>query len=542
MFHLAQQALDRRAGEEQKPGKGLLRILLVALFLFQFAVICYFNLTQIRNHLGYDSSWNILRAALVWDEKTLMGASWSETTNLHLDTPLLIASLLYGLTGNLLLSFGLADILAVGLLLCFVWKILERLQVKTTARLLAVNMVVCPYMTTGFQTFNDLGYFSCLLSGASYYSIRTLLVLMIIYEFLKIVQDQKLGVLGWLLWPLCLLAGISFGVFLIIILFIPYLAYEMEMAAIRNDWKQLIQKESIFAYICCGCVFLGKILALTVIHFVAMDSSRGWTSLESLWTNFGAVFQGFMQLLQVLPETVHAILSPTGLLRVFAILIFALVMTAVVSVFRRARRNPEEKSGACLFLSNVVFFNFLVFGLFNVRYGEAIFEVRYLIPTFLIMILIVALFFDGLAPHRVGTGMLSLMLSGSLLMVDVHSDVNYLRETNAAWQMDEIQALAEAQEAGVVYLWGDDLTVIGRALRPCDLKRVYKELPDNGGFFIHWGDYTTYDRQEEYIGPTLLICPQEKNLVPASILSEYTLLKELDQVNVYGSNHNPKLF
>ncbi len=542
MFRLAQKTLGGRAGEEQRPGKELLRILLAVLFLFQFAVICYFNLTQIRNHLGYDSSWNILRAALVWDEKTLMGASWSETTNLHLDTPLLIASLLYGLTGNLLLSFGLADILVVSLLLCFVWIILERLQVKAMARLLAVNMVICPYLTTGFQSFNDLGYFSCLLSGASYYSIRTLLVLMIFYEFLKIVQDQKLGVLGWLLWPLCLLAGVSFGVFLIIILFIPYLAYELEMAAIRNDWKQLIRRESVFAYICCGCVLLGKILAVTVIHFVAMDSSRGWTSLEALWTNFGAVFQGLLQLLQVLPETVHAILSPTGLLRVFALFIFALVMTAVVSVFRRAKKAPMEKSGACLFLSNVVLLNFLVFGLFNVRYGEAIFEVRYLIPTFLMMVLITALFFDGLDARRFGSAFLSLVMAGSLLAVDLHSDVNYLRATNEAWQMEEIQALAESQGAGVVYLWGDDLTVVGRALRPCDLKRVYKELPDTGGYFIHWGDYTTYDLQEEYTGPTMLICPREKNLVPASVLSEYTLLKELDQVNVYGSDHNPKLF
>ena len=114
--------------------------------------------------------------------------------------------------------------------------------------------------------------------------------------------------------------------------------------------------------------------------------------------------------------------------------------------------------------------------------------------------------------------------------------------TNDEWQMDEIQALAESQDAGVVYFWGDDLTVIGRALRPCDLNRIYKELPDTGGFFIHWGDYTTYDRQEEYSGPTLLVCPRDQHLVPERILTEYTLLAELDQVEVYGSDHNPPLF
>ena len=127
-------------------------------------------------------------------------------------------------------------------------------------------------------------------------------------------------------------------------------------------------------------------------------------------------------------------------------------------------------------------------------------------------------------------------------MVDVHSDINYLQTTNDEWQIDEIQSLAESQDAGIVYFWGNDLTVIGRAMRSCDLNRIYKELPDEGGWYIHWGDYTTYDNNEDYSGPTMLICPKEQHLVPENILAEFTLLEELNQVEVYVSDHNPKLF
>ena len=527
---------------EQKKTVYLLEIALTVIFICQFAVVCFFNCTQMRQHVGYDSSWNILRATLVWDEKTLISPSWSETTNLHLDTPLPLASLLYGLTGNALLSFGLADILVIGLLLFVVWKILSRLKVQFNARMIALNLLICPYLTTGFTLYNDLGYFSCLLSGASYYSVRTLFVLLIFYEFLKIAQDGKMGILAWVVWGLCLLSGFSTGVYLIIILLIPYLAYELEMAAIRNDWKQLLLRESIFSYICCAFVLAGKVLAMTLVHFVAMDSSRGWTSLQDLWLNFGAVIQGFLKLLQVLPETVHAVMSVTGILRIFALVIFVMIVFAVGSTLRRVKQDPTEKGGSRLFLLNVVLLNLLVFGLFNVQYGASIFEERYLITTFFASVLIVALFFDSLNPQRVLSIILSLAITASVLVVDVHSDVNYIRMNNDEWQMDEIQALAESQNAGVVYFWGDDLTVIGRSLRACDTNRIYKELPDQGGWFIHWGDYTTYDIQADYSGPTLLVCPRSPDLIPENVLAEYTLLSELDQVKVYCCDHNPKLF
>ena len=133
----------------------------------------------------------------------------------------------------------------------------------------------------------------------------------------------------------------------------------------------------------------------------------------------------------------------------------------------------------------------------------------------------------------------------SVFLVDVHSDINYLRSPNDAWQLDEIQSLAESQDAGVVYFWGDDLGMIARTMRACDLNRIYKTVSDSGDSFIHaYGDYTTYDNFEDYNGKSLLIVSREKNLVPENILGEYTLLSELDQANVfvYICNRNPRLF
>ena len=535
----------KSSGKEHAFRPGAIGMLLIMIFAVQSAVICYFNLTQIRCHVGDDSSWNLLRAALMWNEKALFHPSWVESTTIHLDTTMVPASLLYGITGNIMLSFGLADLLVLAAILLCVWKILDRLDIGFAAKMVALNLIICPYLTTEFVAANDLGYFSCILSGAAYYSGRALFVLMIIYEFLEMTQDGKIGVCGWLLLPACVISGMSAGVYLIVVLFIPYLAYELEMAAIRDDWKQLISRESLFACACCGCVLAGKVLAELLFHFDAIDSSRGWTSVGNVWTNFGAVIQGFLLLLQVLPITDHAVMSLTGGLRIMIVFICCVMMASVVFAVLRTKRNLTRKGGAVLFLLNIVFLNFLVFGLFNARYGRYIFEERYLISTFFVIVLLVALLLGDLSGRKVLSAMLSLSLAVSVALVDVHSDFNYLRTTNSGWQIDEIQALAESRDAGVVYFWGEDLGALSRTMRACDLNRVYKTVSEYSGGFVHeYGDYTVYDNFDEYSGSTLLIVPTGTALVPERVLAEYTLLEELDQakVSVYVCDHNPKLF
>ncbi|MBQ9253131.1 MAG: hypothetical protein IJ188_10915 [Clostridia bacterium] len=540
---------NNRPLKSQKQGPASLRgigALLVILFFCQLAVLCYFNLTQLRNHMGYDSSWNYLRAALMWREKALTSPIWGELSNLNLDTHLILISLLYGITGDLLLSYGLGNIAIVLLLLWVLWEILGRMKVRFHARMISLNLMICPYLSSGFYLFNDLGYFSNVLSGASFYSLRMLIALMVMYEFLKIIQDQKFGWLVWIIWPLCVLSGYSSGVYLIVVLLAPYLAYELEMAAIQNSWKQLIRKESVFAYLCCLAVLVGKLFG-----FNALDNTFTWTSLQDLWTNFGAVIQGFMKLMQALPVLADdkPLMSIAGLARVFILVIFALMAVSIGFLLRRVGKEWKH-SRALLFFVNLLLVNFLIFGLFNAQYGTEIFEERYLLVAFFAAIILTALFFNELDPQRILSLMLSLAMTGALLMVDIQSDYNYLRTTNDVWPLAEIQSLAEEYDAGIVYCWGYDLNVIRRVMRACDLNRVYKEIPDEGGYYTHWDDYYYFDTNAEYTGPTLLLCPADQQLVPEETLAKFTWVGKLEyslfdqprQIDVYTSDHNPTLW
>ena len=176
-----------------------------------------------------------------------MSSLWSETTNLHLDTHMVLTSLLYGITGNILLAFGIGNTLMILVLLFLMWRILDRLEAPLHGKIIALNLMICPYLMSGYSIFNDLGYFSNILSSASYYTLRMSVILMIIDEYLIIMQERKFGFLPWIVCPLCILCGFSSGVFLIVVILAPCLVYGIEMTVIRNDWKQLIRKESVFA-------------------------------------------------------------------------------------------------------------------------------------------------------------------------------------------------------------------------------------------------------------------------------------------------------
>ena len=554
MTHVARKAEVMQSRRKYHRKMDAVSFLLTLIFIVQLGMLCYFNFTQLKNHAGYDSSWNYLRSILMWKEKALISPNWYDDTNLQLDTHALLTSLLYGLTGDIWLSFGIGNTVMIALMLLFVWKILDRLDVYFSAKIIALNLVICPYLLNGYHVFNDLGYFSCLLSGASFYSLRALLLLMILYEFVRIRQEQKMGFLLWIICPGCLLCGFSSGVYLLVAVLVPCLAYMLEMTAITGEWKQLLRRENVFVYLCGASMMAGKWLVSRVHWFAAMDSTMTWTALTNLWNNFISMLLGYLKLMQVLPvsgDDYSPVMSSSGLCRVCGLAIVAVLVISVAWTFRRTLKNWTEKNGMMLLLCNLVLINGLMLSLCNASYGSRIFEERYQVIPFLTTVLMAALLLDCLGGKKLLSLMLSLGLAISIGLVDYQSDRNFLNSSNDAWRMEDIQRLAEEQNAGIVYVWGDDITVIARTLRAWDPNHIYKAISDEGGYYRHnWGDYLYLDTNEEYTGPTLLVTPREHDLISESVRAEYTLLDSLEytvldstaHADVYVCDYNPHLW
>lgn len=525
--------------------KQYLEMSLLLLMLIQFGICTFINFAHIKDHVGFDSSWFYLRTILMWREKCLVNPLWSEQTHLLFDNATVFAIPFYAITNNIFISFAIVNTIVIILLLLYTNKIITSMNVNLLGKLFAFNVILCPFMTNGFQLGNDIGYFSNILVGAAHTAVRTLIVLMIIYEGIKLRKTNRFSVSTFITLALCVLSGASIGIFLIIILIVPYIAYEVELVFIENTWTVLKRKDSVFAYLCAVCIVLGKALVTLVFKVNIIDASRTWTAIENIWKNSGLVIQGFMSLLNVLPlkdEERISIVSVEGLTRLYPIVIFLCIVIATAYAIYRVIKNYKDKDGSTLFILNIIIANFITFSLFNVTYGAYLFEDRYLLTAFFATILLLSAFIDALDRKKIYASVLCLALTVSLYGNDITSDINYsVIQSDYAITCEAIsQYFKDKTDTDLIYVLGTlDNPFIQTTLRVYDTNHCYKLIsPDKE--ILHFGDYTYYDNNSDYSGPTYLIVSDDfKDLIPEELLDSYTLLGSIGTCDIYYSDHNP---
>ena len=511
--------------------------LLLFLFCLQFLVLCYFNVSLIDEHMSYDSSWSFLKAALIWREKSINSPIWIDQTNTFIDSSMPLAALLYGISGNLFVSYGISNIIVLSLILLCLYRIFKLMSFSNIASLISINLVICPY--TALE-FTQLGYFNDLLSGPAFYNLRTLVILLFIYELLFIKANKKFSLCGFLSLPLFFICGISSGIFIIIMILFPFLIYALEIACLQNSLKYLKSVECIYTYMSTLLVIVGKALSSSIVGSTANDSDRTWTTLEKIYLNFGAVLQGLMKLIQVLPvsNTEVKVMSKDSLSIIFALVIFGIIILSLGYAFKELRKHILVKDTMILFLLNIVLINFISFGLFNVQYGSALFEERYLISTYIILLILLAYFVNSLSTEQLYSKAIIIITFISILGIDIISDKVYIIQGNDYTQLNEVLSTVKQENAELIYFWGDELVTLGRQIRVMDLDHVYKEIASDGNY-LHWGDYTYYEKNEDYSGKTLLVTAKDNTNIPTYYLNQYTLIKESDTLYIYSCPNNP---
>lgn len=508
--------------------------------IVQAVVVVYFNLFQLKSHLGFDSSWLLLKTYLIRREHTFFTGPWSEQSNSNIDTPVLLASFFYALTGKLFLSYGLANVVTLVPIVISFNSILKKLKLGTTSRLFAVNLLISPYLMNGFTLIN-LGYAECFLWGPAYYNLRMLAILLIINEYINIRRTGKYGVISLITLAFCIFSGLSCGVYMLIIFTLPCIVYIGIKTLIRNDLKELIRKESIYFYVLSIAVLFGKEFGARVLGIRIIDSSKTWATLDSFFEIVQAPFLGLLKLIGVLPVTGEVeVMSVSGLAYLFPMFIFAGFVLSIIFVsrFLLSRKTEDENFDTIAFLLTIVVTNFATLSMFNVVYGSPVFEERYLISTLILMMILFAFYLERLDMKLLFSKAIYIGLLVSIFFSNILSDINYYVVQDSMYQVDEISAAVNSMDAELVYVYGGELTTFERVLRLYDLDHVYKLVYENGTFF-HLGDYLYYEENSDYSGPTLLIVPKGDNAVPEDIMEQYTLVQEFALVDMYRADVNP---
>ncbi len=528
----------------------VLRIALLTVLVIQFLIIVFFNLKMIESHMDFDSSSAFLKAAFAWRERSLISPLWNDVTTPGFDGSIPAASLLYGLTGKLFFSYGLVNLFVLGGIISCVIAIMRKCRADWTGILVALNLILCPYLTNGFGTFLDLGYFNCVLGGPSHYGVRMLTFLLISLEFLNIKEKKHISVLTFISFILCFVAGMSTGVYIVAMLLLPIIFYLILKMFIENDLKVFIKKEAIFDYICILFVFGGKLFSSKVLHLKVRDAGNSWTTVIDFWKNIGAPIQGYFKLLEVFPVD-NANVSPftiEGIDSIFPmfiliILFAAFIYAAIVTV--RSIKNKTSGWETLLFFVSLIFFHHLLFSILNMQYGTPVFEERYLIPAFLVLAILTGLMIKDLNIKLIISKFILIGLFVCVLCIDIISDKGYIDSSDDFVVKNQIRDLAEKEGAGLIYFYGvmdaehGQGYLLCRQMRVFDLERVYKYALFSGRFY-HWGDYLYYEDNGEYDSKTLFVFDSNDiENVDDNLLSQLEYVESIDWMDIYTCDHNP---
>ena len=507
------------------------------ILIIQFLVVTYINLTQLDKHLGYDATAYYLKAMECWKQKTLFCNHWVEQTTLFLDSPMPLAIILYGILGNIFVAYGIANTFFICVCMGVFALIGKQLDFDRLSIFVCLNLYLCPHLTTNFDNGNDLEYFSSALTSNQGYGVKPLIVLMIILAVLQIRKHDAKKVYLFITALLCFVAGISSGYYILAVGIVPCIMYFIIKTFIENDWKEIWNKTIGFLLICAGLIVSGKWIAVHLIGFAAKDSTMIWVGLVDFWKNLGSIFIGFGSLVAALPgESNVEILLPDGRRYIFSLIIILIIVTAIIYVIRTS--IIKKRDWNIILIVVIIGFQIVLYALLYSTYGSPIFEVRYLIVMYYGSIILIGYMLSYIDRGMIFSKFGLILLLISIAYIDITSDQIFINNTIDEEQVREILDTISETDAKLIWYQGNTERVFARNLRVLDPTRIYKVIGATGDL-VHWGDYTYYDSNEQYTGPTVLLTESDQDFIPEYIMTKYEKIKTVKGIDIYLSTMNP---
>ncbi len=517
-------------------------VALIGCLISQIAITLYFNIFEADIHMGMDSSWEYLKTIIVADNGEIYSPSLiSDTTAPWINRSFLLAVPLYMLTGNVFLSYALANFIITVISIFLLIGIMNKRRFNSISILLVLNLFVCPYMLNYVSWHNDLEYYNCVLGVSAFYNVVIMYVLMA-YRILLIEGriSKKEKVLVVVSGLLAFVIGLGSGVSMLAIVFVPLACSRIILMFIKNSVDVFNDKKSIFIFSSLVISALGQIVGW-ILGLQYQDSLATWCSADHFWKNLGNLVVGYMRLFGAIPIIDMGDVSPMskeGIFYAFAIIICVIVTVAILYTIVKLVQliKNEVVDEFILTLVTVILSTVFEFILLDTTYG-AVFEDRYLIIVLISAFILVGYFVNSLNEKLLLKKVGIVILFVSIVCVNIASDHKYRNINSRDYLMDEMLQLINTNDAGMIYAWGNDTAIYERCLRVYDTDHVYK-LINSEGEVNKWGDYLYYDDSTEYIGPTILMI-SDSELVPKDILSEYQYITTIHSIGFYYCNSNP---
>lgn len=526
--------MKKKVMEKRSPERYLL-FLFLAILAFELCMIFYINLFHNQNHIGYDAASLMLRAMEMWTQKTLFPPFYEQST-LMLDASALPAALLYGIIGDIFISFGIVNcIITIAIGAVSYALLYKHAGLKPLYIVILLCVFFCNFMN-GYAPVNPIGnLLPCLWVSSSFYSVKLLYMLLSIYVFLSLWVDTRIGstlkVCAILTILLSFLTGLSSGAWALATLWVPLGICLIFKAINEQKLMLLLNRPALFLIVCVGAVMGGLLYCKLAVGF-SPRSELTLTGWDNFIQNIYNIYGGYLLLFSGMGyETNLNALSPQGIVTLVCFTAANIFLVVFIWVIKnKLFRNQYLLVNVIMC---IVLFNIFLYAICHFTYGSPVFEQRYMIFQVFPMLLTLPIALSNISHatfKRLGFGILSTIL----LLANIGGYTSYFLRDISSYNEAVPKAVAR-YDVGLVYGTDD---VMNRNLRVLDYGRIYHTLSisDIGTVsFPHWGDYKHYEEVSEYGGDTLLIAsPSKYETIPANIRSKYIFQENISDNPDWG--------
>ncbi len=522
--------------------EGKYRILMMVLFfvfMIQIGFLIYMNLFASDKILNFDGANAMIHGIEIWKTKSLRVPGWHDTTQLEFDMAACIAGPLYGLTRNIFLSYGIANILFAAMYVYVILDLFRKLGKPLFHALIALILVFTPYC------IGMIDYYSMMFFQAAFYDMRVLIPIMLLDLLVTKKEDLKQPRNLVLLTVLCLfnyISGVSCGIYVPLSGLAPICAVFVLELILDEGFRRFDKLHlAVMGLVLCSAA-LGY-LTTKLLGYGGMGDSMLLTNFQNMASNLDAVLISFFMVLDAIPSANTPVLSAAGIVYLCKALVVIFLGVVFIlhirTLFQRENGIPVGKFIAFLLLWNVFEFIFC-----ETRYSlsNPIIENRYYLIAVVPMMLLLAMELErwSLASNHTMDLLLNLGVTLFLIVLAIGCDHYVVKkfDADAGYIKDIVRYVNETipEVDSVILMHEPDTQGIYRLL---DGEHKYTAYdPEKGKLVVY--DY--YDDYIKDLGESnlLLIYQWEAltDLLPEEYAADYEKIGEVDWFHVYYSESN----
>jgi len=492
-----------------------------------------FHYQYVNDH---DSAKVLYHTIRMWEEKTLLIPGWKYMTTAEWDCSALPALLFYGITGDVLLSFAITNVIHV---LCFsliVCKLFDHLGLRGKYAYLAISVILIPF------ELGMLSYANMLFYGAAQYIYKTLLPLWML-ELLT-APEGSWKKAGWFLQlpvfcALTFLTAVSSGLYVFLSGLFPIMLCSALFILRSEQFKAHLPKIAVcilaFLSTLCGYV-LQKMLGLSTYA-----DEMNVVLLDDFFAQLANNLLNLLSLARALPSKTTSLYSLGGMMYLvrfaFLVCVLFLGLKALKGWFSdSSEMHPEDRlpvyAGAAL--SSVFAWNLFI-------QQMTITTARYHLIGYVPLMLAACITFAIGTQRRsaflqfirfaCASGMLAILMFGCWNSAFSFAG-NYHKDYHEA-----VTDLAQAHDAGSIAFIND--SAAAEMARVFDRDRVYVSYFTSNRSLVNYDAHDYYDDRSAMTDRHLLVATFMGGLsdLPYYLQSSYTKIGEVFGDAVYLSEN-----